>query len=154
MIFKAGQVIRFTYSHKAVDGDTGDRFKEVMVLHPNWRGKMHGIDMKRLTAAEREVLDAIFDPESRKVPHRIPLVNDILNRMDPLEDVKNPQSFYSRFVKVFLRDKDAYRTYWPLRMFNVTVAKQTSVKGMVYNPRPLFHGVRSGGGGHDGDKKE
>jgi hypothetical protein len=142
-VSKPGQVVRFTYNHLAVDEDSGDRHKEVLVLHPHWQGKMHGIDLKRLTTAEREVLNAILDPETKKKPHRLPLVNDILRRMDPITEIRNPMTFYSRFVKVFLRNKDAYRTYYPTRMLNVTVVQQTHVQGNVFNPKPLFHGTTS-----------
>ena len=142
MKFKPGEVIRFTYNHLITDDESGDRFKEILVLNPNWQGKLHGIDIKRLTQAEREVLNVIMDPQQRGQYHRIPLVNDILRRMNPVEDIKNPQTFYVRFVKVFLKNKDAYRTYWPVRMLNVTIVKQTDVTGKVINPKPLFHKPR------------
>lgn len=143
--FKPGSVIRFTYNHPAdrIDEATGDKFKEVLVLHPNWRGKMHGIDMKRLTAAEREVLFAIFDKKTVKGKHRIPLVNDILRRMNPVQEVKNPVSFYYKFVKVFLKNKDAYRMYEGLRILNATTVRQSNVEGSVTNPKPLFHKVET-----------
>lgn len=148
MRYEPGQILRFTYNHEATDEDTGDRFKEVLVLHPGWQGKMHAIDLKRLTAAERGVLKAILDPKVRtKVksgkPHRFPLVNDIVKRMNPLEEIKNPVSFYTRFVKVFLRNKDAYRQYHPHRMINITIVKQTDVTGKITNPNPLFHKVET-----------
>lgn len=148
MKYEPGQILRFTYNHEATDADTGDRFKEVLVLHPGWQGKMHAIDLKRLTAAERAVLQAILNPKIRdKVkagkPHRFPLVNDIVKRMNPLQEIKNPVSFYTRFVKVFLRNKDAYRQYFPTRMINVTIVKKTDVKGNTINPNPLFHKVET-----------
>jgi hypothetical protein len=137
--------LKFTYKglRESTPEDPADNFKEVLVLHPNWQGKMHGIDLKRLTPAEREVLDTIMDPAQRGKTHRIPLVNDILRRMNPVEDIKNPMSFYSKFVKVFLRNKDAYRTYYPHHMLHVVISKQTSVTGKVINPKPLFHKVES-----------
>lgn len=143
MIFKPAQVVRFTYNQKIIDEDTGDRFKEVFVLNPSWQGKMHGIDLKRLTAAERAVLIAIFDPRTKKGMSRIPMVNDILSRMNPRVEVKNPMAFYQKFVKVFLRNKDAYRVYETPKMLNVTIVKQTEVQGTVTNPTPLFHKVES-----------
>lgn len=140
MEFQVGSTIRFTYNHpsEAIDEATGDRFKEIFVLQPLWRARVHGIDLKRLTAAEREVIRASFDPESKKKPHRLSIVNDILKRMDPIEEIKNPQSFYQKFVKVFLRNKDAYRTYDPARMMNVTQVVKSHVVGAVINPNPLF----------------
>lgn len=141
--YSPGQTLRFTYNGLREGKLPSDKFKEVLVLHPNWQGKMHGIDLKRLTPAEKKVLDTIMDPAQRGRPQRIPLVRDILKRMDPVEDIKNPVSFYAKFVKVFLRNKDAYRTYYPTRMYNVTVAQQTHVHGTVVNPKPLFHKVES-----------
>jgi hypothetical protein len=143
--FSPGEIIRFTYhSHLGIKPDEPkDDFKEVLVLHPGWQGKVHAIDLKRLTMAEREVLDAVFDPKTKEHPHRMPLVNDIVRRMDPIEEIKNPVSFYSKFVRVFLRNKDAYRTYEPRRMLSVTVVKGTAVTGKVINPNPLFSKIES-----------
>lgn len=143
--FKPGQTIRFTYNHPAdrIDEATGDRFKEVFVLNPNWFGRMHGIDMKRLTVAEREVITAVFDPRTKKGMHRLPLVNDILRRMDPKQEIKNPLTFYHKFVKVFLKNKDAYRIYEHTRILNASVVKTSNVIGNVTNPNPLFHKVET-----------
>lgn len=143
-----GSVIRFTYRFHtgAPPEELTDDSKEVMILNANFQGKAHGIDLRRLTAAEREVLTVIFDPESKGKVHPLPLVNDVLRRMDPVRDVRNPISFYAKFVKVFLRNKDAYRTYYPRRMRGVTVVVQSHVQGKVThvsNARPLFHRVES-----------
>jgi hypothetical protein len=143
-----GSIVRFTYRFHtgAPPEELTDDQKEVMILNANFQGKAHAIDLKRLTAAEREVLTLIFNPESKGKTHPIPLVNDIMRRMDPVRDVKNPISFYSKFVKVFLKDKDAYRTYYPRKMRGITVVVQSSVQGKVThvsNARPLFHRVES-----------
>lgn len=141
----AGQIVRFTYkSHiGATPDEISSDFKEILVLHPLWQNKVHGIDLKRITAAEREVLHTIMDPKQRGKPHKISLINDILQRMDPLEEIKNPMTFYSKFVKVFLRNKDAYRTYFPHRMLGAIVSEGSSVAGDLINPKPLFHKVES-----------
>ncbi len=143
--FKPAQTIRFTYNQpkERIDENTGDRFKEVFVLNPNYGGKVHGLDLKRMTPAEQEVIRAIFDPSTGKYVHKIPLVNDILRRMNPILEVKNPHSFYHKFVKVFIRNKDVYRIYEMRFMLNVTVAKDTKVQGTTFNPKPLFHKVES-----------
>lgn len=133
---ETGSFVKFTY--RSPDG-TEDAFKEIFVLHHNWGGKIHGLDLKRMTPAEAEVLRTIMDPETKKqLPHRIPLVNDILKRMDPLTEATNPLGFYQRFVKVFIRGKDVYRTYWPQRMLAIQVMEMSQVRGKVTNPTPLF----------------
>jgi hypothetical protein len=141
--FKAGQVVKFTYRDISMT-DPNMRFKEVLVLHPSWQGKVHALDLKRMTPAEREVIFEIMNPENKGKPHRIPLVADILRRMDPVEDIKNPVSFYGKFVKPFLRTAgDVYRQYYPMKMSGVIVVKQTKVQGPVINPKPLFHGTET-----------
>lgn len=145
--YKPAQTIRFTYNHphEGIDEATGDKFKEVFVLNPLWGGMLHAIDLKRLTEAERVVLQEVFNPDNIGLgkKHKLPLVNDILRRMNPIKEVKNPHSFYFKFVKQFLKNKDAYRKYEPIRMLNVTIVRQTKVKGNVVNPKPLFHKVES-----------
>lgn len=135
--YKAGSIVRFTYSAE----QTKDRYKEVLVLNPHWRGKMHGLDLKRMTPAQIQVIQAIFDPEvaSGKKRAPFPLVSDILRRMDPNEEIKNPIGFYQKFCKPFLRTAgDCYRTYYSTRMSQVTQVKKSAMEGKQYNPRPLF----------------
>jgi hypothetical protein len=139
MVFKPGQIVRFTYKHQTVDASTGDPHKEVLVLHPNWQNKVHGIDLKRLSPAEREVLEAVLDPEQKDKPHRLPLVNDIRRKMDAIELIKNPMIFYTKFIKPFLRRTDAYRTYVPRLMTGITTVKDASIRtGKKPVERPLF----------------
>lgn len=139
--FRPGQIVKFTY--RDIGLETESRFKEVLILHPGWQGRVHAIDLGRLTPAEREVLFEIMAPGAKGKKHNIPLVSDILNRMNPVEDIKNPVSFYAKFVKVFLRNKDAYRQYYPRKMSGVVVVKQSMVKGGVTNPKPLFHNTET-----------
>lgn len=139
MKFEPGDIVRFTYDHQEVDASTGDKFKEVLVLNPSWQNKLHGIDLKRLSPAEREVLEAVLDPAQKDKPHRIPLVNDIRRKMDPIELIRNPVIFYTRFVKPFLRRKDAYRQYIPHRMSGITRVKGASIRtGKKPVEKPLF----------------
>lgn len=134
-VAQAGAFVRFTYNAPHTD----DRFKEVLVLNPDWRGEMHAIDLKRVTPAERQVLTAIMDPETReKGNHPYPLVNDILRRMDPVAELKNPVSFYQKFVKPFIRNKDCYRKYKLTYISAVQTIQKSAMEGAVVNPRPLF----------------
>lgn len=133
-LFEAGSTIRFTYQ----SGSSSDRFKEIMVLHPNWNGKVHAIDLKRLTEAEREVLHAVMDPKQKGKTHRLPLVNDILRRMDPTELIRVPTSFYNQLVKQFLNNKDAYRTYHTSKMTGIQKIEASKTVTPVSGNKPLF----------------
>lgn len=137
-LYEAGSMIRFTY----LGENTKDRYKEVFVLHPNWKGKLHALDLKRMTLAQVEVIKAIFDPQYKNGAkhHPYPLVNDILRRMDPAEEIKNPMSFYQKFCKPFLRTAgDVYRTYEHGKMSGVQLMRASTMEGHQFNPKPLFH---------------
>jgi hypothetical protein len=59
--------------------------------------------------------------------------------MDPIELIRNPMVFYTKFVKPFLRTKDAYRTYVPALMSGVTKVQDASIKtGKKPVENPLF----------------
>lgn len=158
--FEAGQFITFTYNPPArdirkrsglqtvQDVNPSDRDKSILVLHPNWQQKVHGIDLKRITLAEVQTLKAIFDPKVKAAVDRgewpvkdcppYPLIRDILHRMDPVETVKSPIQAYQMLVKPFIRNKDVYRIYWQSFMFGAKVVVESHVQGQVTNPKPLF----------------
>lgn len=112
-LYIKGDMIRFTYSSSV------DKHKEVLVLNEIWLNHMHGLDLKLMTAAEREVLRVILDPRMKGRRHRLPLVNDILSRLDPPTLINEPFAFYHRFVKPFISGKDVYRKYFPAKMTGV-----------------------------------
>lgn len=125
-----------------------DPSKSILVLHPGYHNKVHGIDLTRITPAEVQTLKAIFDPKVKAAVDRgewpvegappYPLVRDILRRMEPLEAVKNPVLAYQTLVKPFIRQKDCYRQYWQQWMFSARVVVESHVQGQVVNPKPLF----------------
>jgi hypothetical protein len=153
-----GQFVRFTYmpprpkpSKFGVPRPPSDPRKEVMVLNPNWQGKMHAIDLHRVTPAETQVLRAIMDPKNKqefdatgqlpKGAPTYPLIMDVFRRMDPTQMIRNPMAFYSQFVKPFIRDKDCYRQYFHQYMSGITVIRESQVRGAVFNPKPLFRKI-------------
>lgn len=144
MKYNPGDILRFTYKHQSVDEHTGPPQKEVLVLHPNWHNKIHGIDLKRLSPAERKVLEIVLDPKQKDTPSRIPLINNIRKRMDPIEEIQNPQTFYAKFVRPFLNGKDAYRQYIPHLMTGVTRTQKAQIStGKAPTEKPLFGQVKN-----------
>ena len=157
--FEAGQFVTFTYNPPSpppkvpkpgqMAAPVSDRNKSVMVLHASWQDQMHGLDLKRITPAEIQVLKAVMDPDVKAqvdagqwpidgVPPYL-LVRDILKRMYPTELVKSPMAFYAQLVKPFIRDKECYRRYNNQYVFGVRVVVESKVGGPV-NSNPLFHG--------------
>ena len=75
-----------------------------------------------------------MDPNTKNDPTKMakyPLVADILRRMDPPEVIKNPVSFYAMMIKPFLNRADAYRQYWPERMYNLKIWRLTQLAHQV-----------------------
>lgn len=142
--YTPGDIIRFTYKHQSVDDQTGDTSKEVLVLNPWWHNKLHGIDLKRLAPRERKILEFLLDPEMKNAQSNIALVNMIRKRMDPIAEIGNPMTFYTKFVKPFLNKKDAYRQYIPKLMSGVTKIKNAKIgTGKAPVKDPLFGKVPS-----------
>jgi hypothetical protein len=129
-------MVRFTYHSDS----SADPYKEVFILNPLWRGKVHALDLKRMTPAEVRVIQAIMDPETKTKGHPYALVNDILRRMDVTEEIKNPVTFYARMVRPFIKNSnDIYRTYYPTKMYGVQVTESTKFAKTPQNNKPLFH---------------
>ena len=132
--YKPGEIVRFTYNRSKFD-----KYKEVLILNPLHKDKMHAIDLKRLTEAERMVLRTILNPEQKGKPQGIPLIRDIMTRMDASNLIKSPIAFYNQFVKTFLRSTDAYRTYFPRFMISIQTVHKSDIIGTTISVnKPLF----------------
>jgi hypothetical protein len=62
-------VVRFTYHHfwprdQNSRPPQGPSLKEIFVLHPHWEGKLHGIDLKALSAIQLEIFKIVMDPRN------------------------------------------------------------------------------------------
>ncbi len=143
---KPGAFIAFTYNppHGLASNDPS---KECMVLNPDWRGNLHCIDLKRVTPAERMVLQMIMDPKTKEDLESIPypLVRDILKRVDaPVVIASSPLRFYQSVIKPFVRNKDVYRQFKPQYVSGVKVLQPSQIQGpmkpFVQAPgfKPLF----------------
>ena len=137
--YAPGDIIRFTYKHQSVDDQTGDPNKEVLVLSFGYQNKLHGVDLKRLAPRERKILEFLLDPEMKNAQSNIALVNMIRKRMNPIEEIGNPMTFYANFIKKFLNGKDAYRVYIPKLMSGVSKIKNAKIgTGKKPTDKPLF----------------
>lgn len=146
MNYKSGDIIKFTYTGNY----TNSNFKEVLVVHPLWNGLTHAIDLAVLTEAERMVIRVVMDPKTKRTKEgrqkaatlgvRIPLIQNILRRMDPAMMTANPLSLYRRFIVPFLGNKNAYRTYTPSKMSAVQIIRYEDVSSSpsTNNAKPLF----------------
>lgn len=100
-----GQIISFKHEGKRVT----DPNPHVLILNPNWAGKLHGLNLNRLSEnAIKKLTDKFKKPSGFKgMLLKIPGIKKLVDYADPL----NGNEFYTNVVKADPELKKAYRTY-------------------------------------------
>ena len=105
---KPGHIIRFSYSGKNVN----DPQPMVLVLHPNWQGKLHGINIDYVP---ERVLQRLWNLVQITLQGKIETLAKL--RLPLLKaDIGNPKAFYQNRLRKFMQKNlgstnVAYRTY-------------------------------------------
>jgi hypothetical protein len=60
--FQIGDIIQFTYEPEQPPSKVHDKFPQVLVLHPDWQGLVHGLNLNYLSDDEKNVIRMILDP--------------------------------------------------------------------------------------------
>jgi len=113
---QAGQIIRFNY--------TGDyahvKRPLVLVLNPNWRGKLHAVTLDYLSD---DVLKKLYTIVKETIGEKI---KKLLKLRLPLlkPDIADPEKFYYNRLKPFIKinfdiGESPYRTYIRKNMTNI-----------------------------------
>ena len=118
---QSGDIVMFNYSGKKVT----TKRPMVLVLHPNWRGYLHGLNIDYIPESTLKKLwemtkVTLAGKVERLTKLRLPLLK---------ADIGNPQTFYNQRLKKFLRSElgktgTAYRTY--------TISAVGSIKKVDY----------------------
>ena len=105
---ESGDIIFFNYSGKKVT----TKRPMVLVLHPNWKGQLHGLNLDYIP---EPVLKQLWELTKLTVAGK---VEKLIKLRLPLlkADIGNPKQFYNSRLKSFLKGKlgstrVAYRTY-------------------------------------------
>ena len=103
-----GSIVRFSYGGKKVT----DSKPLVLVLHPRFRGKLHGLNIGYIPESVLQglwklVQETVQGKVQRLIKLRLPLLK---------ADIGNPKQFYWSRLRGFLRSKmgstaECYRTY-------------------------------------------
>ena len=101
---KSGQVITFKYTGDSVT----DRNPVVLVLHPNYHGKLHALNLKNLNKQEEKKLWKITKVVLVETFDRALKVNDPLVIAN--NGIESPLGFYNK-LKNLVKKTDCYRTY-------------------------------------------
>ena len=127
--FQIGDIVTFSYQaelrKKPGQMEMHDKFPQVLVLHDNWAGNCHGINLNQMSQQEINYLTAIVDPFfAQDIVKKDMRIRQELQRLSTQKlQVTSPQDFYQRFIKNFTRNYDGYRLYKPEKMINVRIVK-------------------------------
>src|SRR3990167_3176570 len=144
--FRIGDLIKFSYPapHPNAEGTRAhDKFPQVLVLHPNYRNLLHGLNTNYLTDEEintlRMIIDPMFEMQQRenlrkKNPSAYAELESIImgtaagaqgNRNAKMS---SPLAFYRGIIRpfIFVRGWDPYRLYKPHLIKNARIIQPAS----------------------------
>lgn len=104
--------------------DIHDRYPQALILHPDWSGSVHAINLNQMSQREINFLTALIDPFFAKeiIQKDASLKADLL-RIPKEINITSPHQFYLRVIKPFIRLYDGYRLYKSNKMLNIKVVK-------------------------------
>jgi len=132
--YKIGDLVAFTYPAVHQKGTRAhDRFPQVLILHDNWHGVVHGLNFNYLTDQEINYIKAILNEDfAEEISKKDPHIRQQIDRVRTLSqslNITSPHDFYVRFVRAFIkpRDWDPYRRYRPEKMASVKIITKREI---------------------------
>lgn len=127
--FKIGDLVSFRYSGNNIH----DPNPQVLVLHDNWQGLVHGLNFRYLSEQEINYIKAVLNPKFAEVVRKTDIrINAQLDRINNLVEnlhINSPHDFYLRFVRGFIQPRrwDPYRRYSPAKIQGAKVITRREV---------------------------
>ena|SRR3990167_1566673 len=138
VIYEAGDTIVFNYTSPHATDPT----PKVLVLHDNWQGRVHGINLLLLTRQEHNYLKAVISSSfAKKITRTDARIRQQLQRLQSTLstlNISSPRDFYVRFVKGFVKQYDSYRQYRPEYMKNIKVVEKREDLTKTDEDKSLF----------------
>ena len=142
--FNVGDLIVFTYPAVHLqDTRAHDRYPKVLVLHTNWQGNVHGLNLNYLTEDEINTLRMVLDPYyemkySAALKQKNPTAYQELGHLlhgrvgeaagshSRMVKITSPRAFYLNIIKPFVmpRGWDPYRLYKPDKMTGIRILQK------------------------------
>ena len=114
--FRFGDVVEFKYQGKY----SHDPNPVILVTHPNWHGKVQGININYLTSLQLIHLLALAHPDrAEDLTLGFPQIRAELKRIGKVPDITKPLEFYGLVLENPSRRLNVYRQYFPGRMSGV-----------------------------------
>jgi hypothetical protein len=114
--FRFGDVIEFRYSGKY----SHDPNPVILVTHPNWDGKVQGININYLTSLQLiHLLALAHTNRAEDLTLGFPQIQAELKKIGKVPDITKPLEFYGLVLENPANRLNVFRTYFPSRMSNV-----------------------------------
>ena len=145
--FNIGDIVSFSYPAVHLQGTRAhDKHPKLLVLHTNWEGLIHGLNLNYLTNEEINTVRMILDPSfemnyresmTKKSPEAVAEFDRIMQGAANA-NITSPNDFYVRVVRPFIitRGWDPYRLYRPEKMSGIRIVqKRQHLEGQ---PQSMF----------------
>jgi len=138
--YKIGDLVSFSYPAVHLEGTQAhDKHPEVLILHPNWEGLVHGLNFNYLTRDEINILRMLIDPMyemryrtalKQRNPTAYAEMDKIISEPGAYRNTKinSPHDFYRGVIRPFIitRNWDPYRRYRPEKMRNIRIVQNAA----------------------------
>lgn len=116
MAFGMGNVITFSY----IGNRSHDLKPKVYVLHPNWKGNVHGLALKHIPKNYIELIKFLTQKDYRNISD-INLYKTYYRWKNLMPKKLSPLIIYNTFVSRISIIRNAYRIYKPSNMSGVRI---------------------------------
>jgi len=114
--FRFGDIVEFKYSGRY----SHDPSPVIVVTHPNYHGKVQGININYLTSLQLIHLLALAHPDrAEDLTLGFPEIRAELKKIGKVPDISKPLEFYGLVLENPSRRLNVFRQYFPARMSNV-----------------------------------
>lgn len=127
-MLKAGDIIRFRY--------LGSRqpLKNVLVLNPSYKGKLHGVLLDVLGQIQIKHLFALVYPEViQQVTKQIPEIGQAMNKIGYIPSIFQYQMFYMKCIKKASTRLKCYRKFKLEKISSIIHVKTILLKKYIPN---------------------
>jgi len=115
-VFNFGDVVEFKYHGRY----SHDPNPVILITHPNWSGKIQGININYLTELQLIHLLALSHPDrAEDLTLGFPAIRAELKKIGKVPDITKPLEFYGLVLENPSRRLNVYRQYFPNNMSNV-----------------------------------
>lgn len=141
---QSGDIVTFKYVAIHRGSRAHDPNPKVLVLHPDFEGKMHGLNIGYFSQNDmnmlRMILSVGFEQRykaslTRQSPEAVKLFEKIMSEAS-VTDINSPQQFYYQVIKPIIKPRgyEPYRQYTVQKIGAITIVERAEVMTSDVDP--------------------